>query len=89
MELEIAILRENKMIGDFRISPNEDLDLYLRSHERGEGDDQWFYISNLKQKEITKIQKLCKTEEEKELFGELKEDDTLDIILHHYVYIKR
>lgn len=89
MELEIGILRENKIVGDFSISPNEDLSLYLRSHERGEGDDQWFYIANLKQKEIDEIQKLCKTEEEKELFEELKEDDTLDIILHYYVYIKR
>lgn len=87
MMFETTIIRGNKQIKNFEISPNEKLDLYLRGHERGKGGDDWFDISNLTKKEVEIIKGYCKSQEEKDAFNNLQEGDTIDILLHFYVYI--
>lgn len=89
MYFETSIIRNNKIIAEFDLYPNEDLSLYLRSHNRIRGDDQWFCISDLTDTDIQTIMSLCKNEEEKRLLGELKKGDMIDILLHFSVYIKR
>lgn len=89
MYMETTIIRNNKQIADFEFSPNEELNLYLRSHERAQGGDDWFYINSLTNEEVKTIKGLCKNYEEKELLSILKEGDGIDILLHFYVYIKR
>ena len=85
--METTIIRDNKQIADFEFSPNEELSLYLRSHERARGGDDWFYINSLTDEEVKTIKNLCKHYEEKELLSILKEGDGIDILLHFYVYI--
>lgn len=89
MYMETTIIRDNKQIADFEFSPNEELSLYLRSHERARGGEDWFYINNLTNEEVKTIKDLCKHYEEKELLSILKEGDGIDILLHFCVYIKR
>ena len=89
MYMETTIIRDNKQIADFEFSPNEELSLYLRSHERAKGGDDWFYINSLTNEVVKTIKNLCKHYEEKELLSILKEGDVIDILLHFYVYIKR
>ena len=87
MYMETGIIRANKIIDSFEFRPNADLDIYLRSHERGLGDDQWFAIADLTEKEIEIIKSLLKTDEEKKYLSQLKEGDTIDILLHFGVII--
>ena len=87
--METTIIRDNKQIANFEFSPNEELDLYLRGHERSHGGEDWFYINDLTKKEVKTIKNLCKHYEEKELLSILKEGDGIDILLHFCVYIKR
>lgn len=89
MYMETTIIRDNKQIANFEFSPSEELDLYLRSHERARGGDDWFYINSLTNEEVKTIKSLCKTEEEKKLLSILKEGDGIDIMLHFYVYVKK
>ena len=89
MYFETTIIRDNRQIADFEFSPNEELNLYLRSHDRIIGDDSWFCISDLTKKDIAEIQNLCERKDEKELFEGLKEGDSIDILLHFCVYIKK
>ena len=89
MIMETTIIRGMRHIADFNLAPNQDLDLYLRGHERAHGGEDWFYINDLTQKEVKTIKGLCKTEEEKELLYILKEGDGIDIMLHFYVYVKK
>lgn len=88
MYYEIGIIRENRVIDATDLYPNQDLDLYLRSHERAQGSDDWFEIANLTKKDIKTIEDLLQSDEEKEFLGSLKEDDILDILLHFGVIIK-
>lgn len=88
MFFETTIIRENRQISDFEFSPSEELGLYLRSHDRIEGGDDWFCIPNLTEEDINKINSLCKTGEETELLSILEEGDMIDILLHFYVYVK-
>ena len=87
MYMETGIIRNRRVIDSFDFYPNEDLDIYLRSHERGIGNDDWFAIANLTKKEISTIKSLLKTEEEKKYLSKLKEGDTIDILLHFGVII--
>lgn len=87
--METTIIRDNKQIANFEFSPSEELDLYLCSHERARGGDDWFYINSLTNEEVKTIKNLCKHYEEKELLSILKEGDGIDILLHFCVYIKR
>lgn len=87
--METTIIRDNKQIANFEFSPSEELDLYLCSHERARGGDDWFYINSLTNEEVKTIKDLCKHYEEKELLSILKEGDGIDILLHFCVYIKR
>lgn len=89
MYMETTIIRDNKQIANFEFSPSEELDLYLCSHERARGGDDWFYINSLTNEEVKTIKNLCKHYEEKELLSILKEGDGIDILLHFCVYIKR
>lgn len=89
MYMETTIIRDNKQIANFEFSPSEELDLYLCSHERARGGDDWFYINSLTNEEVKTIKDLCKHYEEKELLSILKEGDGIDILLHFCVYIKR
>ena len=88
MFFETTIIRDNRQIADFEFSPSEELGLYLRSHDRIRGGDDWFCIPDLTKEDISEINSLCKTEEEKELLSILKEGDMIDILLHFYVYVK-
>lgn len=88
MQYETTIIRENKRIADFTLAPNQELDLFFRSHERSYGDDQWFCIPDLTKEDVKTINSLCETDEEKELLGDIKEGDMIDILLHFYVYVK-
>ena len=65
MYMETGIIRNNKVINSFDFYPNKNLDIYLRSHERGRGDDQWFAIANLTKEEVSTIKSLLETKEEK------------------------
>lgn len=87
MYMETGIIRNNKVIDSFDFYPSEDLDIYLRSHERGKGNDDWFAIANLTKEEISIIKSLVKTEEEKKYLSQLKEGDTIDVLLHFGVII--
>lgn len=87
MYMETGIIRDNKVVNSFDFYPNEDLDIYLRSHERGEGNDDWFAIANLTKEEISTIKSLLKTDKEKKCLSQLKEGDTIDILLHFGVIV--
>lgn len=87
MYMETGIIRDKLVISSFDFYPNEDLDIYLRSHERGDGDDDWFAITNLTKEEISTIKSLLKTDEEKKYLSQLEEGDTIDILLHFGVII--
>ena len=88
MYMETGIIRENRVINCFDLYPNQDLDLYLRSHERAHGSDDWFEIANLTKNDIKTIKELLKSNEEKKFLSDLKENDTIDILLHFNVFIK-
>ena len=88
MYMETSIIRENKIIADFEFEPNEELSLYLRSHIRSRGGDDWFIISNLTRYDIKEVKSLCKSKIEKDLFKDLKAGDSIDILLHFCVYVK-
>ena len=89
MYMETTIIRDNRQIANFEFSPNEELSLYLRSHERARGENDWFYINSLTDEEIKTIKFLCKQDKEKELLSVLKKGDGIDILLHFCIYIKR
>ena len=80
---ETGIIRNNKVIKNFDFCPNKDLDLYLRSHERSKGSDDWFSIANLTKDEVKKINDL----DTEKVLAELKEGDTIDILLHFTIRI--
>ena len=88
MMFETTIIRGNRQIANFDLYPNEELGLFFRAHERGSGGDDWFCIPDLTQEDIETINSLCETDEEKELLGDIKEGDMIDILLHFYVYVK-
>lgn len=52
MYMETGIIRNNKVINSFDFYPSEDLDIYLRSHERGKGNNDWFAIANRQKKKF-------------------------------------
>lgn len=87
MYMETGIIRNNKVVNSFDFYPNEDLDIYLRSHKRGKGNDDWFAIANLTKEEISTIKSLLKTNEEKKYLSQLEEGDTIDILLHFGIII--
>ena len=87
--METTIIRENKHVADFEFCPNEELDIYLRSHPRSHGGDDWFYINDLTEEEVKTIKRLCKHHEETELLEPLQAGDGIDIMLHFYIYIKK
>ena len=87
MYMETGIIRDNKVINSFDFYPNQDLDLYLRSHERSKGGDDWFSIA-LKKEDIETIKSLLKTTEEKKFLSNLKENDVIDILLHFSIIVK-
>lgn len=87
MYMETGIIRDNKVINSFDFYPNQDLDLYLRSHERAKGGDDWFAIT-LKKEDIKTIKSLLKTKEEKKFLSDLKENDVIDILLHFSIIVK-
>lgn len=89
MYFEQTIIRDNKQIRDDEYSPNEELGLYLRTHDRISGGEDWFDISKLSEKEVKTIKSLCKSKIEKEIFKNLKAGDSIDVLLHFCVYIKR
>ena len=89
MYFEQTIIRDNKQIRDDEYSPNEELGLYLRTHDRISGGEDWFDISKLSEKEGKTIKSLCKSKIEKEIFKNLKAGDSIDVLLHFCVYIKR
>ena len=65
MYMETSIIRGMKEIDYFEFYPNQELDIYLRAHERAEGGSDWFGIHNLTENEISTIKSLLKTEDEK------------------------
>ena len=87
MMFETTIIRGNRQVEHFDFSPNEELDLFFRAHERNYGDDDWFCIPDLTQEDIDTINSLS-TDEEKEILKNLKVGDMIDILLHFYVYVK-
>ena len=89
MYFEQTIIRDNKQIRDDEYSPNEELGLYLRTNDRINGGEDWFDISKLSEKEVKTIKSLCKSKIEKEIFKNLKEGDSIDVLLHFCVYVKR
>lgn len=89
MYFEQTIIRDNKQIRDDEYSPNEELGLYLRTHDRVSGGENWFDISKLTEKEVKTIKSLCKSEIEKKIFKNLKAGDSIDVLLHFCVYVKR
>lgn len=86
---ETTIIRRNKQIANFEYCPNADLDLYLRSHPRSRGGEDWFIIDDLTEKDVKTIKSLCKHHEEIELLESLQVGDGLDILLHSYIYVKK
>ena len=89
MYFEQTIIRNNKQLRNDEYSPNEELSLHLRSHNRINGGEDWFDISKLSEKEVKTIKSLCKSKIEKEIFKNLKEGDSIDVLLHFCVYVKR
>ena len=89
MYFEQAIIRGNRQLRNDEYSPNEELGLYLRSHIRGRGGDDWFSIENLTRYDVKTIKSLCENKIEKDIFKDLKAGDSIDILLHFCVYIKR
>lgn len=89
MYFEQTIIRDNKQIRNDEYSPNEELGLYLRSHDRISGGEDWFDISKLSEEEVKTIKSLCKSKIEKEIFKNLKTGDSIDVLLHFCVYVKR
>ena len=89
MYFEQTIIRDNKQIRNDEYSPNEELGLYLRTHDRISGGEDWFDISKLSEEEVKTIKSLCKSKIEKEIFKNLKTGDSIDVLLHFCVYVKR
>lgn len=89
MYFEQTIIRGNRQIRNDEYCPNEELSLHLRAHNKVHGSDDWFDIGKLTEDDIKDIQKLCKSDLEKDIFKDLKAGDCIDVLLHFYVYIKR
>lgn len=89
MIFEQTIIRGNKQVRNDEYSPNEKLSLHLRGHNRVSGGDDWFDISKLTKDEVKTIKDLCQNDIEKEIFEDLKVNDSIDVLLHFHVYVKR
>lgn len=89
MYFEQTIIRGNRQLRNDEYSPNEELGLHLRAHDRVSGGEDWFDISKLTEKEVKTIKSLCKSKIEKDIFKNLKAGDSIDILLHFCVYVKR
>lgn len=73
---------------DFDISVNESLYNYLTCHENAKtyGSD-WFGIT-LNETDVETIQKLCKTNEEKELIGKnVRTGTIIDVLIHRTILL--
>lgn len=87
MYMETTIIRGNKQIANFDFAPNEELDLFLRGHDRARGGDDWFIIENLTKSDIKFIKNNLKTEDEIKYLSDIQENDGIDVLLHFCVYV--
>ena len=85
---EMTLINGLRDRNDFDIQVNEELYNFFVSHENATGmGEDWFDIT-LNQTDVETIQRLCRTNKEKELIGQNVREGTIeDILIHRTIQI--